>query len=261
MQPVLACLGFRISAQGIYPVKVQAVKEAPVPTNISKLKSYLGLINFYGKFLPHLSSVLEPLYRLLHKNQTWKWGTEQTKEFERSKNLLQSSTVLVHYDPKKKLLVTCDASPRVGTVLSHEMEDGTEKPIAFASRTLTAAEKKYSQLDKEGLAMVFAVKKFHQFLYGWHFTIYTDHKPLLRIFSSECAIPQMASSRIQRWALTMSTYEYDVIFRPGKENSNADALSRLPLKIEPSTTPIPSEVVNLMDQLSRSPVDAGKIRQ
>jgi hypothetical protein len=142
------------------------------------------------------------------------------------------------------------------------MEDGTEKPIAFASRTLTAAEKKYSQLDKEGLAMVFAVKKFHQFLYDRrHFTIYTDHKPLLGIFSSERAIPQMASSRIQRWALTMLTYEYDVIFRPGKENSNADALSRLPLKIEPSTTPIPSEVVNLMDQLSRSPVDAGKIRQ
>jgi hypothetical protein len=265
MQPVLDCLGFRISAQGIDPVeaKVQAVKEAPIPTNISELKSYLGSTNFYGKFLPHLSSVLEPLYRLLRKNQTWKWGTEQTKAFERSKNLLQSSTVLVHYDPKKKLLVACVASPYgVGAVLSHEMEDGTEKPIAFASRTLTAAEKKYSQLDKEGLAMVFAVKKFHQFLYDrQHFTIYTDHKPLLGIFSSERSIPQMASSRIQRWALTMLTYEYAVIFRPGKENSNADALSRLPLKIEPSTTPIPSEVVNLMDQLSRSPVDTGKIRQ
>ena len=138
------------------------------------------------------------------------------------------------------------------------MNDGTEKPIAFASRTMSTAEKKYSQLDKEGLAMV--VKKFHQFLYGRHFTIYTDHKPLLGIFRAGRAIPQMASSRIQRWALAMSTYEYDLLYRPGKENGNADALSRLPLKTVSSQTPIPQEVVKLMGQLSRSPVDATKIK-
>ncbi|CAB4025071.1 putative protein K02A2.6-like protein, partial [Paramuricea clavata] len=187
MQPTLECLGYRIDETGIYPVeaKVKAVQEAPTPTNVTELKAYLGLLNFYGKFLPNLSTELEPLYQLLRKNQRWKWNTEQIRAFERPKTLLQSATVLVHYDPNKKLTVSCDASPYgVGAVLSHEMPDGSERPIAFASRTLTSAEKKYSQLDKEGLAMVFAVKKFHQFLYGRHYTIYTDHKPLLGIFKS-----------------------------------------------------------------------------
>ena len=167
MQPILECLGYRIDKTGIYPAeaKVKAVQEAPAPTNVTELKAYLGLLNFYGKFIPNLSTELEPLYQLLRKNQRWKWhrfahlkrkkSAEQIRAFERCKTLLQSATVLVHYDPNKKLTVSCDASPYgVGVVLSHEMPDGSEQPIAFASRTLTPAEKKYSQLDKEGLAVV-----------------------------------------------------------------------------------------------------------
>jgi predicted aspartyl protease len=264
MQPILECLGYRIDKTGIYPVeaKVKAVQEAPAPTSVTELKAYLGLLNFYGKFIPNLSTELEPLYQLLRKNQRWKWHTEQIRAFERSKTLLQSATVLVHYDPNKKLTVSCDASPYgVGAVLSHEMPDGSERPIAFASRTLTSAEKKYSQLDKEGLAVVFAVKKFHQFLYGRHYTIYTDHKPLLGIFKCDKPVPLMVSGRIQRWILTLAAYEYDLVYRPGKENGNADALSRLPLKTEPSSTPIPQEVVNLVEHLNQSPVDALKIKQ
>ncbi|CAB4030147.1 uncharacterized protein K02A2.6-like, partial [Paramuricea clavata] len=113
MQPTLECLGYRIDETGIYPVeaKVKAVQEVPTPTNVTELKAYLGLLNFYGKFLPNLSTELEPLYQLLRKNQRWKWNTEQIRAFERSKTLLQSATVLVHYDPNKKLTVSCDASP------------------------------------------------------------------------------------------------------------------------------------------------------
>lgn len=90
------------------------------------------------------------------------------------------------------------------------MEDGSEQPIAFASRSLTTAEKKYSQLDKEALAIIFGVTKFRQYLLGHHFFIFSDHKPLQYLFGNSKAIPPLASSRIQRWALTLSAYDYSI---------------------------------------------------
>ena len=154
------------------------------------------MINFYGKFLPNLSSLLEPLHKLLLNDTRWKWSKRQQEAFRAAKDLLRSSRLLVHYDPEKEIVVSGDASPYgVGAVLAHTMEDGSEKPIAYASRTLSKAERGYSQLDKEALAMLFAVKKFHQFLYGRHFKFYTDHKPLLGLLNPQKATPAMASSR------------------------------------------------------------------
>ena len=106
---------------------------------------------------------------------------------------------------------------------------GFDCPIAFASRTLAPAERKYSQLDKEALAIVFGVNKFHQYLYGRHFTILSDHKPLQYLFAVDRPIPQMVSPRVQRWAHTLSAFDYTISFRAGKLQGNADALSRLPL--------------------------------
>ncbi len=111
------------------------------------------------------------------------WGDEQKKAFQEVKTLLQSQSLLVHFDGNKPLLLACDASPYgVGAVLSHLEPDGSERPIAFASRTLAAAEQKYSQLDKEALAIVYGVKRFHHYVYGRPFLIASDHKPLI----SEC---------------------------------------------------------------------------
>lgn len=111
----------------------------------------------------------------------------------------------MHFDPNKDIILSCDASPYgVGAVLSHCMENESERPISYVSRTLTAAEKEYSQLEKEGLAVVFAVKCFHQYLFGRPFSIFTDHKPLMGLFSELKGIPPLASARIQRWALTLS---------------------------------------------------------
>ena len=128
--------------------------------------------------------MLAPLYQLLQKKSKWTWGTAQEEAFQEAKQQLISSSLLVHYDPDKELVLSCDACPYgVGAVLSHRMEDGSEKPVAFASRTLAPAVKKYAQLDKAALAIIFGVKKFHQYLFGRQFTIYSDHKPLQYLFN------------------------------------------------------------------------------
>ncbi|XP_062374782.1 uncharacterized protein K02A2.6-like [Sardina pilchardus] len=261
--PSVTYLGHRISAQGLSPVeeKVRAIKEAPSPKTVAELRSFLGLVNYYGKFLPDLSTVLAPLYRLLHKDSPWKWQQAQEEAFRHVKRLLHSERLLVHFDPDRDVILSCDASPYgVGAVLSHRMEDGTEKPISYVSRTLSAAEKGYSQLEKEGLAVVFAVKRFHHYLYGRPFTIFTDHKPLMGLFSEIKGIPPMASARIQRWALTLSAYQYHIVYRAGSENANADAFSRLPLPETPGHTVFPPETVFLMDRLSNAPVTAKQIK-
>ncbi|RXN17075.1 putative protein K02A2.6-like protein [Labeo rohita] len=198
-------LGHRISAAGVQPVaeKVQAIQETPTPQTVSELKANLGLLNYYHKFLPSLSTVLAPLHSLLKKETKWMWGREQEEAFVKSKELLQSSAILVHYDPTKPLILACASPYGVGAVLSHRMEDGTDRPIGFVSRTLNAAEKNYSQLDKEGLAVIFGVKKFHTYVFGRPFTIVTGHKPLIALFNELREVPQMASPRIQRWAVTL----------------------------------------------------------
>ena len=261
--PSVEYLGHKVSAAGLQPTdaKVKAIKEAPAPMNVSQLKSFLGLVNYYGKFLPNLSSVLSPLYRLLQSSTKWSWGAEQATAFQKVKSMLTSDSILVHFDPDKELLLSCDASPYgVGAVLSHKLEDGQEKAIAFASRSLAPAEKNYSQLEKEGLAVIFGVKRFHQYLFGRNFTIYSDHKPLHHLFRETNAIPAMASARIQRWVLTLGAYNYSIMYKAGKLNANADLLSRLPLPETPLEIPVPQETILLMESFQQSPVTASQIK-
>ncbi|VDI15716.1 Hypothetical predicted protein [Mytilus galloprovincialis] len=163
--------------------KVEAIDKAPSPANVTELKAYLGMLNYYNRFLANLSHLLKPLHVLLQKDTKWSWDKEQEKAFIESKQLLKSASVLVHFESKKKLILACDASQYgLGAVLSHKMDDGSDKPIAYTSRTLTSAEKNYSVLEKESLAIIFGIKKFHQYLYGHPVTIITDHKPLIGLF-------------------------------------------------------------------------------
>ena len=137
--------------RGYTPVvdKVRAVVEASVPRNVSELKSYLGLLNYFGCFLSGLSTVIAPLNAMLTKAAIWNWGSKQDESFKASQQLLTSSKVPVHYDAKKDRLLACDASPySIGAVLSHHMPDGTEKLITFASRSFASAERKYSSRKK-----------------------------------------------------------------------------------------------------------------
>ena len=134
--------------------------------------------------------MLALLYKLLKKGEPWKWGKDQEAAFQEIKNALKSSNLLVHFDASKPLVLSCDASSySVGAVLSHRMSEGAERPITFSSYTLAPAERKYSQLDKETLAIVFGIKRFHQYLYGHQFVIISDHKPLMHIFNTSKAIP------------------------------------------------------------------------
>ncbi|CAC5368187.1 unnamed protein product [Mytilus coruscus] len=145
--------------------------------------------------------------------------------------LLSSTKVLAHYDPNVNVELAVDASPYgLGCVISHKYENGEERPIAYASRTLTSAERNYSQIEREALAIIFGVTRFHQYLYGRKFTLITDNKPLSLLLGPKTGIPMLAASRIQRWAIQLSGYQYDVKCKSSSENANADGLSRLPLK-------------------------------
>ena len=150
--------------------------------------------------------------------------------------------ILVHFNPDLDLILACDTSSYgIGAVLFHKMSDGVERTIAFASRILTDSEQRYAQIEREALACVFGVKKFHSYLYGHHFTLITDHKPLLALFSEHRAVPTQASSIIQRWTLIRASYEYSLAARSTTQHGNADAMSHLPLKVKPQDTPLPPE--------------------
>ncbi|XP_064468546.1 uncharacterized protein K02A2.6-like [Ornithodoros turicata] len=227
----LEYLGHEIDSTSIRPSadKVKALLFAPHPTDKKQLKSFIGLINYYGKFLPRLSTVLHPLYRLLQEKVTWLWDLECQRAYSQVKDLLASSAVLAHYDPDKPVQLSCDASPYgLGAVFSHVYDDGSTRPVAYASRTLSDSEKNYSQLEKE--ALVFGVKKFHFYLYGRKFVLVTDHKPLQCIFGSKKGIPTIAAARIQRWAISLSAYDYIIKHCSSEENSAPDYFSRLPLQ-------------------------------
>ena len=263
MAPSVSYLGHKIDAEGLHPLpdKLQAVKAAPTPRNVSELKSYLGLLTYYGKFLPNLSTRLQPLYQLLTKDSQWKWSKAQEKAFQESKDLLQSSQLLVHFNPQLPIILACDASAfGIRAVLAHLMPDGSEKPIGYASRTLNKAERNYSQLEKEGLSCVFGIKHFYSYLFGHPFELITDHKPLLGLWGEKKPISPQASARIRQWALYLSLFEYTLKFRRTSAHSNADALSRLPLPVEPAIAKTPPELVLLAEHLDNSPVTAEQIR-
>lgn len=227
-------LGYIISKDGVKvdPSKVEAISKIPRPQNVTELRSFLGLVNFYAKFVRNLSTVLSPLYDLLRKGVEWRWSKNCEAAFNTIKRILTSAEVLTHYDQNKPLTLTCDASARgIGGVLTQPREGagaGGERPVAYVSRSLNDAERNYSQIDKEALAIIFCLEKLHQFLYGRKFTLRTDHKPLVSIFGPKQGIPAMVASRLQRWAIKLSAYTYDIEYVSTKDNG-ADGLSRLPV--------------------------------
>ena len=198
--------GHEIDRNGLHKCqsKIDAVVNAPKIENVEQLRSFLGLVQYYSRFLPNLSTILRPLHELLETGKKWKWTQQCEDAVNEVKRLITSDLVLTHYNPELPVTLACDASSYgLGCVLNHVMPDGEERPIAFASRTLNNAEKRYSQIDKEALAIVWGVKKMHLYLTGRHFTLITDHRPLLSIFSPSKGVNATTAARLQRYALVM----------------------------------------------------------
>ena len=243
-------LGFRLDASGRRPLpqRVDAIKKAPAPTSKRELQSLLGFINFYDCFLRNKATTFEPLYRLLDAGTPWNWTAAHEKALQTVKNQISSEDVLAHYSPDSELLLTCDASAvGVGAVLATVLTTGKHTkrgaPICFASRTLSNTERRYSQLDKEALAIKFGLTKFHQYLSGRQFTIVTDHRPLLGIFKPGKPIPAHLSPRLLRYALLLASMNYKLVYRPGSAIGHADYLSRHPVETSPdSQDPDPAGV-------------------
>ncbi|XP_049267997.1 uncharacterized protein K02A2.6-like [Rhipicephalus sanguineus] len=223
------------------------LKDAHLQVELGEASRKLVTINTpKGLFLPGLYGVLHPLNELLVANVSWEWREDHERAFQRSKELLVSAAVLAHYDPKKPVVLECDASPYgVGAVLAHREDSGAERPIAFASRSLEPAERNYSHIDKEALALMFGVTKFRQYLWGRKLEAITDHKPLLGLLSQDKRVPEMCSPRIMRWALMLGAYNYKLMYRPEASIANADGLSRLPLPVYAQPVERPAEVFML----------------
>ena len=230
--PEVEYLGFNVSKDGLKPTeaKVKAIKDAKAPKDLTELRSFIGIVNYYSRFQPNLAHKMAPLYALLKKSQKWKWTESQQSAFDTIKQELSDKVLLVHYDPEAELILTCDASPMgIGAVLQQRAHDGTVHPIAFVSRTLSQPEKNYAQIEREALSIVFGAEKFRHYLLGRQFTLETDHKPLLTLFGEHKGIPEMASARIKRWAMKLSAFQYKIQHISSKDNACADFLSRSPL--------------------------------
>lgn len=196
--------GYEIDKNGISKEKkkIEAVRKMPRPKNITELRAFIGLINYYGRFIKRLSYLLRPLNNLLKKNAPFKWTTECEVAFKRAKIEFEKEEILIPYDSELPIVLATDASPYgVGAVLSHVLPDRTERIIQCASNSLTETQKKYAQIDKEAYAIIFGIKKFHQFLYGNHFMLLTDHKPLAQIFNPQKGLPAYSAMRMQHYAI------------------------------------------------------------
>lgn len=220
----LQFLGHILSEKGVRPDidKLESIRNFREPKSGEEVRSFLGLVNYVGKFIPDLATLTDPLRRLTKQHQSFAWGCEEQAAFDKLKKHMASPTTLGYFDVVDRTQVIADASPvGLGAVLI-QINDRGPRIITYASRSLSDVEKRYAQTEKEALALVWAVERFHFYLYGRSFELITDHKPLETIFgpkSKPCA-------RIERWVMRLQAYKGTVIYRPGKSNI-ADPLSRL----------------------------------
>lgn len=217
-------LGFKVNEFGLQPdqEKVAPVLEFPPPKNLKQLRRFLGMTSWYRRFIQDYASLAEPLNRLLRKNSPWVWSDEQTKSFEALKRALTAYPILSCPDFSLPFVLQTDASTcGLGAVLT-QVINGEERVIAFASRTLSGPERKYSTTELECLAIVWSIGKFRHYLEGFHFKVITDHSSLRWLHNLH-----NPTGRLARWCLELLEYSFEVEHRKGALHKVPDALSRM----------------------------------
>ena len=214
-------LGHVVTNKGLKPdqKKIKAILQMPNPTDVEGVRRLQGMITYLAKFIPQLSTVMEPIRRLTRQDCEWQWTPEQETAMQELKQLVTSAPLLAYYNPSKELVIQCDASSTgLGSAL---MQDG--KPLAYASRALSDTEVGYAQIEKECLAIVFSLERFHQYTFGRETIVHSDHKPLEAIVKKPLS---KAPKRIQGMLLRLLHYNIVIKYTKGTDMHIADTLSR-----------------------------------
>ena len=254
--PEVTYIGHILNSEGVKPdpTKVRAIKDMPAPIDKKGVERLLGTINYLAKFIPNMSTITHPVRSLLKSDAIFEWEEPQEKAFQEIKEVLSKHPVLAYFDVTKPITISCDASQSgLGAVILQD-----SKPIAYASRALTDTETRYAQIEKELLAIVFAFSRFHQYVYGKDVTVESDHKPLDAITRKQLSA---APPRLQRMLLQLQRYSFSLIYKPGREMTVTDTLSRAYLEDKPNSDDLSKDLIYALNMvLNNLPVSDAKLQ-
>ena len=230
-------LGYKLSRTGISPIntKAQGISSRLRPTNLKQLRSFLGAVNQFNNFIPNLATISYPFRSILKKDAEWNWQKEHKKVFFKINQEISKTAELSHFKRDKEIRIISDVSKQgLDTVLQQIQENGEWLPICFASRFLTDVEAKYSINELELLAIVWAIEKFKNYVYGVQLKVVSDHKALSSVLKPN-RVNRTFSSRLTRWVDRLLTFQFEVVHAAGRTLGMADYLSRHPSEMQGAT--------------------------
>lgn len=237
-------LGHIIQNNSVKPLKdnLISIKNFPIPKTQKNVRQFLGKINYYHEYIPNSAIILDPLHNLLRKNQKFIWTDKCQEAYEKIKNILCSQPVLEIYDKDLPINIYTDASIEgVGAILKQIQQDGKEKPVAYFSKKLNSAQKKKKAIYLECLAIKEAVRYWQYWLIGKQFTVYSDHKPL-----ENMNLKSRTDEELGDLMYYLSQYDFNIKYSPGKDNIEADCLSRNPVLESNENDDEQLKIVNLI---------------